>query len=113
MNRIEKINRVIGKNGSSVEILYKFGTVKTFAFIQPAMYKNKMYIDNEQSPIGEIDESCYIYIGHPDYALPDGTVIIRDCKYFVTVKSDVVYGGTGPAYVWAILRRKITEGQYE
>lgn len=86
----------------------------TNVLIQPLRYKNKMYLDFERSEIGIKDNTCFLYIGPADVELKETETIImgEDCSYSVS-RADVIYLGRNPIYIWAVLTKRIKDGQYE
>lgn len=107
MRTVRQIRRALERFGVDVKQLKGEEAVHTKALIQPMRYKNKMFLDGQITPIGEVDESCFLYIGLPvDYLKEHDTTsqIFFQDKAFIIVKMETIYFGDQPAYTWAILR---------
>lgn len=116
MSRAAKVKRLIERYGQRVEAVTEDGVSSGSyrAFIQPVRYKNKMYLNDVESPIGTVSENYYLYIGPADVQLKEneGRVIIRsDSMRCTAERAESVYLGTEPIYVWAILRRVVEEDE--
>ncbi|MDD6284552.1 MAG: hypothetical protein PUB05_04225 [Firmicutes bacterium] len=93
MNIKSRIDRALSKHGDEVKI-HIFGDIHTVrAFIRPLMYKNKMYADNSYSSLGELDESCFLYIGpyFPGMELFSSYIVCNGTRYSVAKLSKIVY----------------------
>lgn len=77
------------------------------AFVNPLLYKNKMYIGGKYLPDGFCDGGHYLYIGEPNLRLdnmPTGTVIVCG-EYTYSIKySEQYFIGSDALYTWAILQ---------
>ena len=106
MSAAARVRRAIRRAGVAAEIVSGGKTVSAKCFIQPMRYKNKMYIDSQYTKLGIVDESCFLYLGPPEYPLSEGTdtaVKVGGVAYNC-VKTETVLAGTQAAYTWAILR---------
>ena len=74
------------------------------AFVQPILRQEK---DGERvrTPLGEVDERQWLYIGPADISLQRGETLFQDGKRYVVRESWTVYAGTKPFYRRALLRR--------
>ncbi len=82
------------------------------ALIQPLRYKNKMYLEGTQTPVGLNARGYYMYIGPADRELqasPDEWIESGGTRYEVSRAETVTFRGA-PAYRWAILRN-MTEAE--
>lgn len=84
------------------------------AFIQPLRYKTKLYLSGDVTPVGVNKNNVYLYIGPPRHDLTklDATYRITDSdgrKYMID-KTEKIYLGDEPFYIWAVIRRT-TEGE--
>ena len=77
------------------------------AIIQPMRYKNKMFLDGQITPIGTVDESCFLYLGPPDVMLGENSstcTIYFNGLSFMVVKTELLFLGGQHILNWAILR---------
>lgn len=83
------------------------------AFLQSLRYKNKMYLQDIETPIGTANQDYYLYIGPYDHMLhaQDGQLMLKNGNdLFVVVKTEAVYAGDSVCYIWAVVRQ-IEEAQ--
>ena len=103
----ESIARLMEREGRAVRLLTAAQNVR--CFLQPMRYKNKMYLDSQYTPIGVVDESCFLYLGPPEYDLPEGAYPVlwdETGEGYTCVKQEIIRFGRQPVYVWAILRKE-------
>ena len=77
------------------------------AIIQPMRYKNKMFLDSQITPIGTVDESCFLYLGPPDVYLEENSPVCNihfNGLRFMVVKTELLFFGGQHILNWAILR---------
>ena len=101
------LKRLFERYGAPVTLIMEESEWEYKAFIQPMRYKNKMFVDNELTKIGTMDESCFLYIGPPEYKLREGEFgcfITLDDNIFNVVRTETVRLGDSEAYTWAVLR---------
>lgn len=111
MSILKKITRLFEHHGDRVDITVDGNTTTVFAFIRPMLYKNKMYADNSFSSLGEIDESCFLYIGPYVAGMEDKNSLIKSGGkgYAVAKLSPINYRGER-LFVRGILRYRISGG---
>ena len=109
-----RLDRLLEKYGQKVTVCNQDGEFDVKVIIQPLRYKNKMYLDFERSEIGIKDNTCFLYIGPADVSLDQDNVRILGvgAAYRVS-RSDLIYLGTKPVYVWAILNKRLKDGAYD
>lgn len=76
------------------------------ALIQPLRYKNKMYLEGTQTPIGLNERGYYMYIGPADQEISarGGAFLLRgEERYQIDRAERVTFRGE-TVYYWAILR---------
>lgn len=102
--------RVLSRLGRTVELVLPEETRKLKAVIQPLRYKNKMYLGGSFLPPGRLDGGHYLYLGPCSERLeklPFGTYLRAEDGEYAIKRSDTVYVGETPSYVWAILQRRV------
>lgn len=112
---LTRIGRLLARAGCGVRLLRAgMEPVSCRAVIQPLLYKNKMYVDNEMTAAGEVDSGCFLYLGPPEHRLDTAEDAVISCRRgdYRVVRADVLYWRDDPAYVRAILRPVIREGAY-
>ena len=114
MKRNEQVKRLINKYGQPVSALSEDGwsSGNYFAFVQPVRYKNKMYLNDVESPIGTVSENYYLYVGPSDVILKgmEGRIeIITQSMKCTVERSESVYFGSEVLYNWAILRKVVED----
>lgn len=118
MKPVKKLKKMILKHGRRSWFVDNDNNVcstEFSAFIEPLMYKNKMYIDSDITDIGYVDEFCYLYLGPPDVKIDDEDFSFRiatDEIVYIVIKANPIFYNNERAYVWAILRPVIKEGSY-
>ena len=103
----ESIARLMKTHGRTVYLVLSETNVR--CFLQPMRYKNKMYLDSQYTQIGVVDESRCLYLGPPEYSLPEGAItVLRDESGtgYTCDKEEVVRFGNRAVYRWAILRKE-------
>lgn len=77
-------------------------------FIQPLRYKNKMYLDGINTPIGYNSQGHYLYLGPAEHDLTgvkdSSTWISADGIKYKVDRSEKVYFGNKVLYIWAIIK---------
>ena len=114
MKRSEQVKRLICKYGQPVTALSEDGweSGEYYAFVQPVRYKNKMYLNDVESPIGTVSENYYLYVGPADVILKgmEGrTEIITSVMKCTVERSESVFLGNEILYNWAILRKVVED----
>ena len=114
MGIASRIERLFERHGDRVKITVENSTVTVHGFIRPMMYKNKMYADNTYSSLGEIDESCFLYIGPYVNGMENKhSHILSGGKGYVVAKlSPINYRGK-QLFVRGILRYRISGGEID
>ncbi len=108
MNPSEQIRRELEKCGETVCLGWEDGRrgAQYRALIEPLRYKNKMYLEGTQTPIGLNARGYYLYIGPADQEVEagDGIFLIRGSRRYEIDRAEcVVYRGQ-TVYRWAVLR---------
>ena len=101
------IARLLAKHGRNLTLRSVSGPVR--CFLQPMRYKNKMYLDSQYTKVGVVDESCFLYLGPPQYSLSEGAQTVlwdEGGNGYTCVKREIVRFGRQAAYCWAILRKE-------
>ncbi len=101
--------RVLSRLGRAVALVLPEETRTIKAVIQPLRYKNKIYLGGSFLPPGRIDGGHYLYLGPCSERLeklPFGTYLRAQDGEYAIKRSDTVYVGETPAYVWAILQKR-------
>lgn len=111
MDISKRIAHLFERHGDKVEITVEGNQTTVYGFIRPMLYKNKMYADNTYSSLGEIDETCFLYIGPYVIGMEDKhSLILSGGKGYVVAKlSPINYRGK-QLFVRGILRYRISGG---
>lgn len=114
MRKNERVKRLMNRYGQTVHAETESGERSSDykAFVQPVRYKNKMYLNAVESPIGTVDENYYLYVGPYDVQLNmiNEPVTIHSAIMACTVeRSEAVFLNNEILYIWAILRRVIED----
>ena len=114
MRKNERIKRLINRYGQTVCAETESGerSPDYKAFVQPVRYKNKMYLNAVESPIGTVSENYYLYVGPYDVQLNsvNEPVNIHTAIMTCTVeRTECVFLDDEILYIWAILRRVIED----
>ncbi len=81
--------------------------IKVKAFVNPLLYKNKLYIGGKYLPDGFCDGGHYLYIGEPRVRLDDmpiGTIIECNSRSYSIKHAEQYFIGDTPLYSWAVLQ---------
>lgn len=110
MRPAEQIRRQLEHCGGAVYLERDGGTRSGpfRALIQPLRYKNKMYLEGTQTPIGLNARGYYMYIGPAEQELrvsADEWLESGGVRYEVDRVESVSFRGE-PVYRWAILRNR-------
>lgn len=82
------------------------------ALIQPLRYKNKMYLEGTQTPVGLNNRGYYMYIGPADRAISASDSLYLESggvRYQIDRAEAVCFRGE-TVYRWAVLRN-VTEAE--
>lgn len=113
----KSVARLLEKYGGKVRILAQGNYYNGKAIIQLMRYKNKMYIDLPVNELGTHDNGSYLYIGSPefDFSKKWTNAQITDEKGYIYVvkRAHMIYCGTEPVYMWAVLKPAVKDGEYE
>ena len=103
------INRMINRYGRLCEVI-PFGSdtkVRTNAFLNPLLYKNKMYIGGTYLPDGFYDGGHYLYIGKAAVRLdnlPLGSVVKCGGDTYTIKRAEQYVIADKAVYIWAVLQ---------
>ncbi|NLA77811.1 MAG: hypothetical protein GX851_08315 [Clostridiales bacterium] len=103
------IKRIFEKHGREVTLVTPedFEQPPFRAFLQPLRYKNKMYLEGIPTDLGYNPQDYSLYIGPADRDLTllpeEYRVRIGGTDYKIS-KTEKVYSGATPVYIWAVLR---------
>ncbi len=107
MSYPEYVKKMLEKIGQDV-VIHKNGTTETCkAVVMPLLYRNKLYVENQPSTVGEIDEGCYRFIGPFDACFSPDDILSFSGKRFVAQRFETIMLANEPFYSWAILRPAI------
>ncbi len=114
MRKCERVKKLLNRYGQTVFAETESGerSVNYKAFVQPVRYKNKMYLNAVESPIGTVSENYYLYVGPYDVQLTaiNEPVSINTAIMRCTVeRAECVFLDDEILYIWAILRRVIED----
>lgn len=114
MQKNQKVKRLLERYGQRVCAIGEDGSRSSYfrAFVQPVRYKNKMYLNAVESPIGTVSENYYLYIGPYDVHLngeEERTTIETDTMVCTVERAENVFLDNEILYIWAILRRVVEE----
>ncbi len=107
----EKIKQGMERWGQRVSLTdgHSWNGMPYRAFLQSLRYKNKLYLNEIQTPLGAAAQDYYLYIGPYDHALQDTAghkyLLRRDKELFEVIKTEQIYGGDTVCYNWAVVRR--------
>lgn len=120
MNRIDKsqiISSCINMVGKECIIRHSNGLEDSiFAVLQPVWRRAKSRFEGVRSPIGEVQNDYYIFIGPCDYditALSKDDTLICDGKRFYFERSEKVKVSNISHYCTGVLKRVYGEDEYE
>lgn len=116
MLKSKRVKYFMDRYGQNVKAIAADGTNsgEYRAFVQPVRYKNKMYLNDVESPIGTVSENYYLYIGPADVLLKglEGRTLIKTAIMDCTVeRAENVFLGNEIIYTWAILRKVVEEDE--
>lgn len=106
-------------------ILQKYGQSATYysgdagpldlkAFIQPIIYKNRQYLGDSYTPVGQQDAGRYMYFGSGSAPLSeDGRSFLESggLRYDIC-RSELIFFGDGVHHVRAILKLRGEDADY-
>lgn len=104
------LDKLFSQYGREAELHSEDGwnSGKFRCFIQPLRYKNKMYLDGVNTPIGYNSQGHYLYIGPANHDLTgitdSSTWIASDSIKYKVDRSEKVYFGNQVLYIWAIIK---------
>ncbi len=104
------LEKLFNQYGREVRLCTDDGWVSEIyhCFIQPLRYKNKMYLDGVNTPIGYNSQGHYLYLGPAMHDLSQvtdsSTWIAADGVKYKIDRSEKVYFGNEVLYVWAIIK---------
>ncbi len=101
----KRIAKLISKYGRGITYIHNGVPISAVAIMQPLRYKNKMYLDNQYTKVGIMDESSFLFIAPAGLSIDEQSdYVIDGKKRYIFVKTEQVYCFNKPAYTWAILR---------
>ena len=105
MREKETVNRLLSRFGESVTIFEKDKSSKTFAVIQPLLYKNKMYIDGKSLDAGYFDGGHYLMIASADIGIENyrGALVGYKNSKYKFKRVEVISSSDVDLYIWAVL----------
>lgn len=114
MRKNERVKRLINRYGQTVYAELESGqtSMRYKAFVQPVRYKNKMYLNAVESPIGTVSENYYLYVGPYDCQLNSAEEPVKihtDIMTCTVERTECVFLDDEILYIWAILRRVIED----
>lgn len=100
---------MIGRYGQQCEIVVSGNDrlVKTKAFLNPLLYKNKIYIGGTYLPDGFYDGGHYLYIGRASVRLdnlPFGSVVKFGSDTYIIKRAEQYIVAGECIYTWAVLQ---------
>ena len=104
------LDKLFNQYGREAELHSEDGwnSGKFRCFIQPLRYKNKMYLDGINTPIGYNSQGHYLYIGPANHDLTgitdSSTWISSDNIKYKVDRSEKVYFGNQVLYICAIIK---------
>lgn len=106
MRYINSIKRLLVRKARPLTLVMDGVGSTIHAVLQPMRYKNKMYLDSNNTKLGMVDESCFLLIGPPEAKLYENRnfVVDENGRLYSIVKSERVFLLDKPAYTWAIMR---------
>ena len=116
MNIEKSVKKLFETCGQDVTVQIEYKQYNDKAFVQLMRYKNKIYIDLPLGETGIRDNGSYLYIGKPEYDFSDswGTVrIYCDGYKYMVKRAQMIYLGSKPVCLWAVLYRTVRDGKYE
>ncbi len=78
-------------------------------FIQPLMYKNRVYLKDAVEMLGAVDKRHFLYIGPPETALPKEGYLVCGSRKFDILRGEPVYLGTEVCHWCAVLQPRPEE----
>ena len=90
--------------------LYGDGTVTAVrCLIQPLLYKNRVFLRDTMTELGELDEGHFLYIGPPETALCKDGYLVCGTRCFDILRGEPVYLGDAVSHWCAVLRPRPEE----
>ena len=75
-------------------------------FFQPVTSRSWQKLLREVAPLGEVSTGLYVYIGPMSRELQPGNELQVGQRSYHVRRTEIIYGHTGPAYLWALCVRK-------
>lgn len=99
------VSDTIKRYGTSVSISENEKNVKSYAFVEPLRYRNKIFVGNRYRLLGFDRTEKYLYVGLPENILTEKSTVIETAerKYIVN-RCEMYYVNDSPVYMWAILK---------
>lgn len=99
------VSALIKRFGEEVLLSQQEIQQKTYAVIQPLLYKNKMYLGGKITPFGIRDDGHYLMIADIADKITDwGKVIVSNhAGKFSVKRAEVVSCGKDDLYIWAVI----------
>ena len=116
MNYKTGIDRLFDRHGRDTKLQIAGYYYYDKAIIQLMRYKNKAYVDLPIGPSGIRDNGTYLYIGKPEHDFSKNWRTVRifaDGFEFLVKRAQMIYCGSQPLYLWAVLYPMAKDGAYE
>ncbi len=111
---IASVRQILRRYGLEATVFGSDGTAAggpVRCFIQPLMYKNRVYLKDAVEKLGTVDKGHFLYIGPPETALPKEGYVVCGSRKFDILRGEPVYLGTEVCHWCAVLRPRPEEEQ--
>lgn len=103
---VNVLERIMGRYGTVLVWIHD-GVEETLrGFLQPVTSRSWQKMLRETTPLGQVSTGLYVYLGPASQELKAGDMLRLDRRQYQVRRTELIYGNTGPAYLWALCVRK-------
>ena len=106
------LDAVFEKYGTPISIQHGGSTTRVRGFFQPDLSKSWKSMVDVATPLGDIPQREFVYIGPAVSQLEPGDLMLIGEKGYSPRRVEHYYFGEEPAYTWALCVEKGGEGKW-
>ena len=102
----QALERIMDRYGTELVWIHEGKEENLRGFFQPVTSRSWQKLLRQVTPLGEAQTGLYVYIGPMSQELKAGDGLQVGQRQYGIRRTEVIYGHTGPAYLWALCVRK-------
>lgn len=103
---VNVLERIMDRYGTTLVWTHDGVEEALRGFFQPVTSRSWQKLLREVSPLGSVSTGLYVYLGPASREVQGGDMLRLGNRDYQVRRTELIYDGRGPVYLWALCLRK-------